>query len=413
MGPFFAAAAALAAQASTPSGTPAPTDAPKLKTGSSTYADLEAGVGYSTNPVLSTTSNAGRGYGRVAVNAVHTRVSERTTTAISAYAQNVTYTSRYGSLQSLSLSGRHDAAVTEQFRVFGDARLGYDKGGQLDSRITILPDVPPLPGTINNPIQLLPPGSDFLSVTGRTYFAAAHIGGSLALSQHENVSASSGVERVVFRGAGQDSAYTRIPVSLGYDRQLNERATIGGRLSLVDTNYRGPFHSQQITPQLTGSLLLSERVSFNGAIGASFASFDNGVVTRHSTGLSAQASLCGTGERDRYCARVGVDQQAATTAGPAKSISAGIDYSRQLDASSRLGLSADLSHYSSPISVLAGRAFSSATYYRVAADYSRRLNRRLFGGASVAARKLSQSGPDPKTDFNASVFVRYRLGDLQ
>lgn len=414
MSSLLAAAAALAAQASTVSGgTPAKSDEPALKTGSTSYVDLTAGVGYSTNPLLSLGSDTGRGYGRVSIDAVHTRVSARTTTVLSAYAQNTTYTGRYGSLQSLSVTARHDASVNEKLRVFGDADASYDQGGQLDSRIFRLPDVPPFPpGTINNPTQVLPSGSDFLSVTGRTYQVGGHVGAFLSLGPNDSLTAMTGVSHVVFRGGGQESVYTTIPASIGYNRKLSERTTVGAALDFQDINYRGPAHSQQFTPELTGSVLLSERISFNGAIGVTFSRFENGVTTRHATGLSAQATLCGHGELDQYCARASISQQAATTAGPAKTVSAGVDYSRQLGPDSRLGLSADISRYSAPISVIAGRTFSSSTYYRIAADYSRRLNGRLFGGVNLAARKLSQSGPDPKTDFDASLFIRYRFGDL-
>jgi hypothetical protein len=37
----------------------------------------------------------------------------------------------------------------------------------------------------------------------------------------------------------------------------------------------------------------------------------------------------------------------------------------------------------------------------------------LFAGLDLAARKLTQTGPDPKTDFNGSLFIRYRFGDVQ
>ena len=63
--------------------------------------------------------------------------------------------------------------------------------------------------------------------------------------------------------------------------------------------------------------------------------------------------------------------------------------------------------------MVVGQAFSSSTYYHAASSYSRRLSSRLFGGVNLAARKLTQNGPDPKTDLNASLFIRYRLGDAQ
>ena len=146
MSALIAVTAALAAQTSTP--TTAATEAPEgPKVGTQTYLDIEGGVGYSTNPQLSLTSDSGRAFGRISAHAVHTRISERSTTVLSAFAQNLTYTGRYGSQQSLSVDARHDTAVNERLRLFGDLSAGYDEGGQLDTRILGVPDVPPLPGT--------------------------------------------------------------------------------------------------------------------------------------------------------------------------------------------------------------------------------------------------------------------------
>jgi hypothetical protein len=150
-----------------------------------------------------------------------------------------------------------------------------------------------------------------------------------------------------------------------------------------------------------------------GAVGASFSSTHDGGGTRHTVGLAGNAALCSAGERSHLCARVSIDQTAATIAGPAKNISAGIDYSRQLDADSSIQLSIDGSHYSSPISFISGQTFSTSTYYRAAAAYTRDFGHRLFGGVNLAARKLAERGPDPKADLNASLFIRYRFGDLR
>jgi hypothetical protein len=223
---------------------------------------------------------------------------------------------------------------------------------------------------------------------------------------------SSGLERSIFRGL-DDTSFWSIPASVGYNRRVSSRASVGGRVAVQYTDYNGPESFWTVTPQLTASLLLSERLILSGALGASFAAVDDGTRTRRSTGLSASASLCKSGERTQFCGRASVDQRVATVAGPSKSVSAGLDYSRRLDADSTLQLSLDGSHYSSPISVVAGRTFSSSSYYRAAAGYTRRISDRWFGGVNLAARKLAQSGPDPQADFNGSLFIRYRFGDVR
>ena len=407
---------ALAAQATAaPSPAPPATATPagdSSSIGSSTYVDLEAGAGYGTNSNLRFGDNTGSGFGRISANAVHTRVTARTTTVLSAFAQETFYTSHYSSALSLDLNARHSARVSEKLQLFGDVDLAYDKGGQLDTRIVGVPNVS-LPAGSVLPPELLVPGSDFLSVTGRQYRASAHFGGQLALSARDYLTASSGVEHSVFKGSGFDTRYTTIPISVGYDRQLSSRTTIGARVSAAHTDYDGPESVWVVTPQATIQTALSDRMTFSGALGLSYASIDDGFTTHHSTGIAADAALCSRGDRDQFCARGSINQEQATAAGPARNMAVGVDYSRRLDADQTIRFSLDGSRYSSPTSFIIGQTFSTATYVRAAADYTRRLGNRWFAGATVAARKLIERGPDPKADLSGSLFIRYHLGDLQ
>jgi hypothetical protein len=419
MGSLTALVAALAVQATQPSDAAPPvststTEAVRRSVGQTTYLDLEGGLGYSSNPHFLFGSDTDAANGYVSLHAVHSRITERTTTLLSAFGQETLYTQHYGSEQLLSVTGRHDAAVNEKLRIFVDANASYDKGGQLGTRIISVPDVPAFPGSPDIPPQILPPGTDFLAVTGRHYFFSGNAGGQLALGPRDNLTFSSGVERSVFKeGGSSDSSYWSVPASFGYDRQISSRANIGGRMGLVFTDYDGPGRVSTVTPQITGNLRLSERLTLNGAVGVSFSRVDDGLSTHHSTGIAANAALCNAGEHSHLCMRAAIDQQTATVAGPAKTISAGIDYSRDLNADSSIQLSVDGSHFSQPTSVISGRTFSTSTYYRAAGSYTRRFGHRFFGGVNLAARKLSEQGPDPKADLNASVFIRYRLGDLQ
>lgn len=416
--------AALAAQPATTDTTPAAPVAAKDVTGKtatpgqSTYVDLEGGAGYSTNPLQQIGKSNGSGLGRVSAHAVHRRVSTRTTTVLSGYAQSVFYTKRYGSQQSFDVNGRHDAAVSEKLRLFVDGDVAYDKGGQLDTRIVGVPNVPLLPGTTVPPV-LLPTSNDFLTVTGRTFRTAGHVGAQWALSEREFLNLSTGIDHVVLKSAGFETRYTTIPALIGYDRQLNERTTVGARLLGQFTHYSGSGalgarNLQLITPELTAQYSLSQRLSLSADAGVSFASVDDGVRTRHSSGFSGDVNLCSAGEHSQLCARASMQDQAATSAGPARVLGVGVDYSRQLSANGdTIQFSLSANRYSNPVVILAGPALTRATYVRAAADYSRHIGNRLFGGVELAARKLTQSGLDPDPDFSASVFIRYRLGDLQ
>jgi hypothetical protein len=113
------------------------------------------------------------------------------------------------------------------------------------------------------------------------------------------------------------------------------------------------------------------------------------------------------------CASVAISHETATVAGPAKSISGNLSYTRQLDADSTLALAVGVDHFSRPVSVILGQAFSNATYYRASAEYSRKIGQRLFAGIDLSARKVTESGPDPKADVSGSLFIRYRFGDVR
>ena len=414
--------AALAAQTAT-SGTAAfapattPTGSQGITQSESTYVDLEGGAGYSTNPNLSLGSDTGAGFGRISAHVVHTRVSTRTTTVLSAYAQSVFYTHRFGSQQSFDISARHDAAVSEKLRLWFSGDAAYDRGGQLDTRIVGVPNVPLLPGTTLPPV-LLTPGGDFLTVTGRTYRVDANVGAQWSLSPRDFVDMSTGIDHTIFKTGPLETRYTTIPVSVGYSRQISEQTTLGARVVGEFTHYSealngAPRNFQVITPEATAQIRLSPRLTFAADAGVSFSSVDNGLSTRHSTGFAGDANLCSSGERTQLCARASVQQQAATSAGPARVVSVGVDYSRKLNAYDTIQFSLGADRYSNPTLLVSGISFSHATYLRAAADYSKRIGSRWFAGVDLAGRKVTQNGPDPKADLSASAFVRYRFGDLQ
>jgi hypothetical protein len=310
------------------------------------------------------------------------------------------------------LSARHDARVNEKLRVFGDVSFEYDQGGQLDTRILSLPDVPLPPGATQPPI--ITPTGDFISITGKQFVASGHVGAQLALSPRDSLMGSAGVDHTSFKSGGVDNHYNTIPVSIAYDRKVSEHTSVGLRMGAEFTNYRGPLKTTILTPQVTVQTLLSESISFSGAVGASFAKVDNGLSSRHSTGLAANISLCSIGERGHFCGYASVDQEAATVAGPAKTISAGLDYSLNIDANQTIQFSIGGSHYSTPNAILPIQSNSGANYLHAAVDYSHRLGNRWFAGASISARKDALRGRvDPNADVSGSLFIRYRLGDIK
>ena len=292
---------ALAPQATAPTGSTAPatdtsTASEGPQVGTLTFVDLEAGAGYSSNPIQRISGSSGSGYGRFSVRGVHTRISTRTSTSISAYAQESVYSRRNGGQLSADLRVNHSARVSERFSVFGSLQGSFDKGGQLDTRVLATPVLPLLPGDIQPPVIL--PGGDILSLSGRQYRFNANVGGSNVLGPRDSLNFSSVIQHVVSKNGLFDTRYTTIPLSIGYDRTLSARTTVGVEAVYQHTDYNGPASFASFSPRLTFRQMLSERMNLSASIGPSFSSSDNGTTKRHSTGVAGDLNVCSTtGER--------------------------------------------------------------------------------------------------------------------
>ena len=272
--------------------------------GVSTFVDLEGSVGYSSNPDLETDSS-GQGFGRVAINATHARQGDRSTTVLSLYGENTTYSGRSGSQQLLRATASHQVAVTETLRMFGDLTASLDRGGQLGTRFIGAPNAPvPVPPST---IPSFPQSSDDLVLVGeRTYRLSGQAGAQITLSQRDSMTIRSGAERVIFRGNQSDNDFTSLFGSAGYDRQLNERASAGHPIGHRHSDYSRDRTAREINPQVNGPPP-DRRASSTlvGAAGVSFAENDDGEDTQHSVGLTFDASICGRSERQTFCAASG------------------------------------------------------------------------------------------------------------
>lgn len=380
--------------------------------GVSTTVDLEGSVGYSSNPQLRFNSS-GQGFGRLSIYVAHARQSERSATVLSVYGENTTYTGGAGSQQLLRATASHQVAVTEKMRVFGDLNATLDKGGQLGNRlfgapnasIAVVPDaIPTFPGT----------SDELVLIGGSTYRLGGQAGVQFSLSQRDSITLRSGAEYVMFRGLQSDNDFTSLFASAGWDRQLTERATAGLQLDVRHTDYSRGRSARSITPQVTGRLEIAERVELRGAAGISFAENDDGIDTQRSVGLTFNGSICGRSEAQTYCARVARDQQANSIAGPSTSHTFDLNYSRRIDQNQSIQLSAGASRQSQRFDTsLEGNPIGRQTYLRASGSYTRNIGPRWLAGVNVAARSLRRSGSDPKPDVSASVFVRWRVGDLR
>lgn len=379
--------------------------------GKSDYVDLEAGVGYSSNPFLAIGAGTGRAYGRLSAHAVHNRWTERSTTSLSVYGENITYLGRYGSQLQGSVNAHHDVQMSELLKLFGDADASLDRSGQLGTRF--ISSASPLPNDV-----VTTPGLPFdpnvnVFAAGRTFRFSGQVGAQMTPSPRNSWTFRTGYSRSMFRNGVDDLTTADIFGSVAYSRRLDERTTVGAIVTGRQSDYDGPANVRSVTPQVTIHKNLSPRTTIDAAVGLSFVRFDSGTAVRNSTGLTASAAACHTGEKDQFCATFARDEQNSSIAGPAKSLSAGLSYGRQIDSRQSFQLSLSASRYSQQSQTfISPLAIGRSNYVAANATYSTKLRSRLYAGVNASARKLYRDGADPKPDVGGSIFLRFRLGDL-
>lgn len=414
-------AAAAPAEAQVAGQTTAPTTAgpggEQADKSSTTFVDVQAGVGYSSNPLLQFQGRSSA-FGRLSVLAFHSWNSEVASSSVSAYVENTTYLrGGYGSKQIFSLNARTRRALNEKVSVFGDLAFSGDIAGQLSNRfLTPVPDGPPPP-----PDTIPPPGSDpgLFNFSGRQYRLSGTVGASIATSARSSVSLSAGAAHAFFTGgSNSDADYSTYQGSIGYNHQLSERTWIGANVSLQHQDFKGSDYANIVNTTATFRTQLGQNINASGSVGVLAVYSQRAGESDHSYSPSFAGSICATGERSSICANISRDAsvpfgfgQIQGTGGASINTSFGLNYSRALGPGQSIQASVTASRNSN-VGGLSNTQFDR-TYVTGLVGYDRKVGNRLFAGASVGVRKLFESGPDPRTDFNGNIHLRYRFGDVQ
>ncbi|WP_152569433.1 hypothetical protein [Sphingomonas ginsengisoli (ex An et al. 2013)] len=378
---------------------------------SQTYVDVTAGLGYSTNPLLALGDNTGSGFGRFSLYGYHGWTTERTSSSISAFVENSSYFKNYGNKQVFSLAANTSYAANEKVKLFGSLGFSGDIGGQLGSRFYGVPagSVTPDP-TIPTTIVIVDP--NLYGLNQRQYTLSANGGASIGLSAKDAMDITVGAQHLFVSG-NNVLDYTSYDTTIGYNRQVRERLTVGGRLLVQYADYKFGRSIFEIGPQATISARLSEQWDLSAAIGFVRTTQDFGIAgvdNSSSVNLALDASLCRQLEYERICARAARRTQSSVVGAAPVSTTASLDYYRKLGAKDSIQGTASVSRTGAYRIANQG---GSSTFYTVSAAYDRLINDRISAGVNAAWRKLTLTGPDPKTDIGGSVYLRYRLGDLR
>lgn len=399
------------AQETVPSDTSSPTSPTGPVRVNTTFLDLTASVGYSTNPFFEFDNSNGSFYGRASARGVHSWGSETGQTTLTGYVEGTTYFNDYGLKSIFQVTGDTQQRVSETVTVFGNAGFRGDLSGQLGNRFlytpgqVIVPDpnLPPVPVPVQDPT--------LFSFAGRQYDVYGQAGASIRTSERGSITLSGGAHHYFYTSSFLND-YTTIFGNASYNHQLSQRATVGVMVGAHHTEYNGlDDQSTIIDTAATARLLLSESWDLNGSVGVSFSNYDRTVGGNGSaTNLSLDAALCHTTQTERFCGRVARYTENQSRNSLVTTNTVGLNWFKLLDANQSIQLAASYIHYNSNFQLLGD---VNSDYFDFTGSYARNFkNPRLSGGVDLSFRKLVQTGPDPDMDLSGSLFVRYRLGDL-
>ncbi|MCA1653836.1 MAG: hypothetical protein ABR588_08335 [Sphingomicrobium sp.] len=375
------------------------------------YIDLSGSLGLATNPRLQQSGSGSSltGLGRVSAYAVHSVVSERDSLSLSGYVENQSYTNGLRSTQSFDLEGRIRHRANSRLSLYGSAGFSGDVGGQLYNRFLSVPTGPsvievgnPLP-----PVGVIDP--NFIAINARTYRLSGQAGLDYGVSARDSLNASIGYDHVFTSRSELDLNYDTVTGSVGWQRQFSERTFGGLRMVVAHSDYGDRGHADVFNPQVTANTQLTEGWSASGSIGVSLVNERTTTVHNHSASLSFDASLCRTTPNETICGRAARATQTSIGQGLVNATSVSVSYFRRLNAKDTIQAGASVARSSGGSGLLIA---APATFYSVNASYNRKISPRLSTGVEAGLRKFDQRGADVPVGGSATVFLRYRLGDL-
>jgi hypothetical protein len=377
--------------------------------------DLEAGAGFSSNPGLQINGRSSV-FGRVSASGTHSWITERGVTSLTGYVEESIYSRQFGSKPIISLGAHTSQSVSPKVTVYGDLGFQTDFAGQLSNRLLTVPSAPPVvePGNPLPPPVVTP---DLLGFSGREYRINGSVGASIQTSARSSLTLTAGAQRSIF-SRNRDNDFTSYFASGGYSQQVSERTSLGATLFLQRQDFSQGDHANVINPVVTAHTTLRENLVADGSVGLMV--IDQSIAGQHfhSYTPSFAGSLCSSGSLSSFCVTAARNAQTALGSrlvggnnSATITTSLGANYFRRLGEGQTLQASLSAVQYTTPSNLNVSKL--RTTYISGVVGYDRAIGHRLYAGVAGGARKLFQVGPDPKLDFNANVYVRYRLGDLQ
>lgn len=410
------------------------------QTQSRVSADASATIGYNNNPFQTVGSDTGAAVVTLDIAPSYQLLTPRSTITVSADANLQQYLSHYG--HNDSYSGAFDYQGRPSEHVAAHARLDLSSAvlGAYNNYLplattptyTAVPTPVAATGTAvagTDAAALVPvtvvsplvPYTDVGLYGLRTRRRTGRLSGDLGftLSSRDSLTVAGYAEVTRYNdasiGAFGSGDYEAYGGSLGYQRRLSDRLSVGLTGSAASYNYHGGYPDNQIySIQATASARFSDRWNASGALGVSFVNGGYGLSTT-STSLSGNINVCRTGPHSSMCVQASRQVSPTGFAGSQYVTSAGLFWNRQLDERQNVSLSGSYSKVGgdnvlgTAASPLAGYPLQTQ-YAQATAGYSRRLGTRLRLVASVDYRALLGDNVGRADDFGGQIGLSYHFG---
>ena len=385
----------------------------------SVWADTSVNARISNNPYLLTGTNNDSASSTVSLAPGVSFNDGTTTVSVTGQVQHTEFFKRYGSTDSYSVNGSLNQRFNAKtgFR----ANLGYDSSvvganDLLSSLNNGIPGggipgggipgggnpgggvLPPLPGdiTLNGLRQRR---TSFNGGLGLDYTASArdrwNIGSSFSISQYPTGSVA--------------SEYGYAAASLGYNRTLNGRTSIGFDVSVSQTDYRRTAlgDATTVSPQLRFTTKLDGGWSLSVSAGASRSSIREVVGRSNQTSLSGSVNLCQSSQSGAFCLFGSSAVQPTSFGGVRPQTSVGASYNARLDGRSSIGATVNYAR-SSQSSVGAGR---SVDYGNASITYSHRITAKLQGYFTAGYADSFRDTISRRANADLTVGISYTFGE--
>ena len=381
----------------------------------SAQADTRAWINTSTkvdiasNPFLSTGSKTSAASASISVSPGLKFFDAAKTISFSADYRHTEYSRRFDSTESYAANANIGQKMSSRLSFNADIGIDSSIVGANDL-LTFRPNpanggaFPPLPGDIA-----------LNGLRQRRQALNGGLGFDFAASARDNIQTQGGFSMVRFPSVSTASDYDNANGSIGYNRVLNSRTSLGLNLSVSRADYLRTFLGDATTfsPQATFSTKFGASWSLSASLGVSHSKISGLVGRSGQTSASGRFNICHTMSQSKFCldgSRSIQPSSFGSSVRPQTSI--GASYNLRLDSKSTIDAVADFSRTGqiSQGNIVTGR---SVDYAVASLTYSRRISQRLNGLVTIVYADSFRDPIPRKANANLSLGISYAFGDMR